>query len=687
MDDSEAAQTIESPTDRIEETPADSPANEEVEQAVHEVADSEPVQQTDSAVEAASDIVDGAVSGEDTQDLVASDDAVNEGDQQKQLQPSNQTEEERGEEIPAVIIESESGLPVMDSHGVVELPPAELKPMETQTDIAESPKEHTKPVPNITGWYRKQYHGGFRDTRTRVEYYHADAQTVTPQELRNQNAPVKAHRDTQTKFIKTRETQVMVECATQMTHRGVYVTVESDKIVEARPYVTADEHRDMIVQCVTKIQCFIRKCNAVRTVNRMKELREEEAQAKIAKEERRRKLEERKKQQDVESRLHPRTHKDFEKLLSGLEKWRLQEAERIANAGYSDKERIKALADLLDQEASLLQKIDRLKFVAAEGNYDRNVAKKLDAMAAPKVWSTRATHARQVLVETPTTVRASELRDLHRALCTSAATTSVDERLQVLLHVKYTVKEFDCALTRDIVDLIDREGDMVSRGRDAESLEGLRKRTSNMFLQFIQTPEFNPEAARFQKIDGNTKSTSADKSSSATQASIYQCRSCSRYLPSSDFRLSATLRSLNQCRTCANAADIATRKAADPAYAQLLAVLRTRERASNPDASKGVMDLLQEVDLRYLIDTIWTGKSAVSGVANVAQLMLVRWDKSQVLSPWNCILLTKSEAAGHEGLDAAPEEVYAEAFVERVRQRHVVGRRHFGQVVEMMNLI
>jgi len=41
---------------------------------------------------------------------------------------------------------------------------------------------------------------------------------------------------------------------------------------------------------------------------------------------------------------------------------------------------------------------------------------------------------------------------------------------------------------------------MLNRGRPESSLEGLRKRLCNLFLQFIETPEFNPEAARFQKI-------------------------------------------------------------------------------------------------------------------------------------------------------------------------------------------
>ena len=70
----------------------------------------------------------------------------------------------------------------------------------------------------------------------------------------------------------------------------------------------------------------------------------------------------------------------------------------------------------------------------------------------------------------------------------------------MLLHVKWTVKEFDCNLSRDVVDLIDREAEMLNRGRGEASLAGLRKRLANLFLQFVETPEFNPEAARFQKV-------------------------------------------------------------------------------------------------------------------------------------------------------------------------------------------
>ena len=101
-------------------------------------------------------------------------------------------------------------------------------------------------------------------------------------------------------------------------------------------------------------------------------------------------------------------------------------------------------------------------------------------------------------VHTPFTTRAKELMELYNGLMLPLLT--VDERLDVLLHVKWTVKEFDCNLSRDVVELIDREADMLNRGRGESSLSGLRKRLANLFLQFIETPEFNPEASRFQKV-------------------------------------------------------------------------------------------------------------------------------------------------------------------------------------------
>lgn len=62
------------------------------------------------------------------------------------------------------------------------------------------------------------------------------------------------------------------------------------------------------------------------------------------------------------------------------------------------------------------------------------------------------------------------------------------------------MKEFDCSLSREIVELVKREEDMLRRGRSDASLQGLRKRLNQQFLEFLKTPEFNPEAAHFQTV-------------------------------------------------------------------------------------------------------------------------------------------------------------------------------------------
>jgi hypothetical protein len=155
-----------------------------------------------------------------------------------------------------------------------------------------------------------------------------------------------------------------------------------------------------------------------------------------------------------------------------------------------------ALKQLLDKETELLQTIDRLKINATKLNKQDKIQQFLKNMSDAKIWL--RSDGRYTEVHTPYTTRAKELMDIYNGL--KMTNLTLDERLDILLNTKWTVKEFECNLTREIVDLIDREADMLNRGRNEVSLDGLRKRLCNLFLQFIETPEFNPEAARFQKI-------------------------------------------------------------------------------------------------------------------------------------------------------------------------------------------
>jgi hypothetical protein len=60
------------------------------------------------------------------------------------------------------------------------------------------------------------------------------------------------------------------------------------------------------------------------------------------------------------------------------------------------------------------------------------------------------------------------------------------------------VKEFqDAPLIREIIELVDRESDLLDRGRPFASMEKLRLRISHLFLRFLENPQYNPRAADF----------------------------------------------------------------------------------------------------------------------------------------------------------------------------------------------
>lgn len=340
---------------------------------------------------------------------------------------------------------------------------------------------------------RKPFLGGYRNKKTDAMYHHATTQTQIEREARR-DATGKASRVTQTQGT-TRSVQTRRECATQMSRPDVVVDTTFDRVVVAQPYYSADELFALQAHKAMKLQAFVRGWRARRIAAGLREERNAEEEALRAEDDRRRQQHQQKRQEEIQRRTHPRTAKDFAVLYNELEAWRLQETQRIhESAALSDGERRVAMQELLKKETKLLQTIDRLQIHANQENRTTRINKKLEKMSSAKTWGT----TRSVQVETPFTIRARELRDLYNGLQLSGL--SIDERLDILLHVKWTVKEFDCPLTRDIVELIDREADLLNRGRRDGTLATLRQRTANLFLQFVETPEFNPEALQFQNV-------------------------------------------------------------------------------------------------------------------------------------------------------------------------------------------
>lgn len=63
-------------------------------------------------------------------------------------------------------------------------------------------------------------------------------------------------------------------------------------------------------------------------------------------------------------------------------------------------------------------------------------------------------------------------------------------------------QEFVCELTSEISSLIDREVTLLTNGSKMTDhvFDGLRTRMTNLFLEFIKNPLFNPQVARFLAV-------------------------------------------------------------------------------------------------------------------------------------------------------------------------------------------
>ena len=341
----------------------------------------------------------------------------------------------------------------------------------------------------------KPYLGGFRNKVTDSMFHHAITQTAPVQ--KKDVHTLRFHREAQTYEYRTRSTQCKRDNGTQMDKVGLYIDSRGDKTMEPRrPYFSSADKAALLLEKCVMIQCHARGMLARRRTRQLRQMRQERHEL-ARKEAERRQLEaDLRHKREVERRMHPRTFEDFSVLYKELEAWRVNEAARIQTSGFDEATRRAAQHELLRKETKLLQTIDKLKIQAHTSNRDAKIKSKLESMSQPKVWAQG--DGETTTVHTPFTTRAKELMDLYSGLRLPLLT--VDERLDVLLHVKWTVKEFDCNLTREMVDLIDREADMLNRGRPEKSFVGLRKRLANLFLQFIETPEFNPEAMKFQKV-------------------------------------------------------------------------------------------------------------------------------------------------------------------------------------------
>lgn len=341
----------------------------------------------------------------------------------------------------------------------------------------------------------KPFLGGFKNRNTGVEYHNVAGQTaLLPHQRGLEKLVDRFHRATQTQITESADSQTARESGLQTPFYHQFIK-EEYTILQAQPYTLAEDELQARELAALSIQRVTRGFFAKQTVGKMRKELEEE---KVAIEQQEREVQEElehKRILAIERRRHPRTAADFKVLHEELKAWHYQETVAINEGDYTEEEKHKLLVELLKKETELIHTIDQMKIEARKLNREEKIQSDLDSISKKKLW--QLTNGEVIKVRTPNSMRAKELRNLYMGLKIEDITA--DERIELLLMVKQTVKEFKCQLTQDLITLIDREADLLNRGRPKDSLAGLRKRIESLFLQFIMTPEFNPDAEQLQK--------------------------------------------------------------------------------------------------------------------------------------------------------------------------------------------
>lgn len=151
--------------------------------------------------------------------------------------------------------------------------------------------------------------------------------------------------------------------------------------------------------------------------------------------------------------------------------WVKNETARIKSSELSDEDKTLALQELLHKEISLLQTIEKLKISANQENKTEKIQEFLKKMSADKKWKRHDGH--YINVATQSTKTAEKLEEQFKNLNSSS---TVDIRLKNLLEFKKLMENYyevhKCSLIQEIIGLIERESDMLQRGRPDSSLEG-----------------------------------------------------------------------------------------------------------------------------------------------------------------------------------------------------------------------
>ncbi|XP_053681081.1 IQ and ubiquitin-like domain-containing protein [Anopheles nili] len=503
----------------------------------------------------------------------------------------------------------------------------------------------------------KPFVGGYINKLSNIEYHHAFTQTGPPADRLTQSG-TRFSRDTQT--VCERTTTTAIPRCQAVQHSAL---VEAERKIpegstrEPQPYETFQELelRKDVVGKVTLLQRNWRRVLWKRLIRKSaaewRDLQRQQQQNEISAKHSKTLAH----NKTCVARAYPKTNEEFDALFAQIHNWKENELKMIRER-YSGAPKIAEMNILLDKEIQLLNGVERQRRAIRREQSEEVVERQLVKISEPKRWV--GCNNRVIEMETPQTQRARFLLLYYRRL-KEAPPSTVDadpqEHVALLDELSDVIVQESHPATEELENLLQRERQLLLCHLGAEDLAILRKRQLTLLADIIRT---DPEKAREKP---------ANK----------LCRKCKKLRPTHAFTVHTRQRSADVCGQCSSllgsTVDIAV-------YRSILRAVRRDERKRGSLASYAF--IIQENDIKHIVENIWHGHSVISNDTDRADLLLPRWNVAQDWSPWNCVCLTEQETRAHLKLQRL-DRYYQPSVMKEIQSKHALARSVFGQLREI----
>lgn len=463
----------------------------------------------------------------------------------------------------------------------------------------------------------KPWLGGYVHTESGIEYHHGYTQTGP----RRPKAPPEKlnHRDTQTYWLRNRKHDTTYERATQMANENVYIPSITDKIKIVKEYETADERdkrRDVEGKVGTIQRYFrawkIRKALKVLSVEYRRrvalQLAEDEfdAQENVDR-----------KKREIICKIFPRSKTDFCILYALVEQWKRSEINRICTY-TTGAAKMAEFYMLLETEIKMLRAIERHREAVKADVRIQKDQEFLKLLGDPLKWNSKYKNL-EVSMDTLETQKGREYRGIYFSLCD--LTSDTEDRIQALLNLKLSLKDHNCQVGNQLVNLANRAVELMVRGIDMKHLDMLMKRIQVMFLWLVKDRDCSFGVThRMVRVKEKLM-----------HKNLFLCSRCYKFKLHEQFVINPDLKTLRVCRVC-SWDDRTMEPWIDLApYQFMLRSIRREERRKKSQSS--VAFILTPRDIHYIVMTIWHGHSALSERKDLYNLVLCRWSKDDVWTP------------------------------------------------------